>query len=194
MRVVCVFVQQVDVVVSPHVEVFVEVVSCANLDEFSQICIATFEGAFRVGHASQVFTFGLHVGDCWTQAKIELVLSNNFEVLRFVSKTSIAIRPGTGGVTGFSIGGCQVDVVGIVFQTQTPCFSFVAFAVSFLIQSTVSVAIRCDCTEAFAEIVTQRVAYAVTVRGFNVSTVVFALVLNAQAQGPSTRPKKLLLR
>jgi hypothetical protein len=48
-----VFVQQVDLVVSIHVEVFVEVVSGTHFDVFSQICIATAE-AF-----TQVFTFGL---------------------------------------------------------------------------------------------------------------------------------------
>src|SRR5690606_14677804 len=109
-RHVCVvFVQQVDVVVSPHVEVFVEVVSRANLNEFRQICIATAEAT----DGSQVFTFGLDVGDCRTQAEVELVLSNNFEVLGFVSKTSITARTSTGSVTGFSIGGCQVDVVSV---------------------------------------------------------------------------------
>ncbi len=34
--------------------------------------------------AVQVFTFRLQVSDGWTQTEVELVLSNNFEVLSFV--------------------------------------------------------------------------------------------------------------
>jgi hypothetical protein len=105
-------------VVNIDVHVFVEVVSRTHFDVFNQIIAAEPE----------VFTFSLNVADGRTQTEVELILSNGFEVLSFVSEPSAS-----GHVAGFAVvHDCQVDVVCVVFQPGCPCFSFVAFAVSFL--------------------------------------------------------------
>ena len=82
---VAVVVQQVDFVVNIGRHVFVEVVVSTNFYIFNQVSIAASVGRTVVGETVQALTFRLQVCDRWAQTEIELVLSNNFEVLSFVS-------------------------------------------------------------------------------------------------------------
>ncbi|STW80306.1 Uncharacterised protein [Klebsiella michiganensis] len=99
---------------------FVEVVGSAYINIFQQILVAV---------AFQILTFGLQVSHGRTQTEVELVLSNHFEVLRFVSKAQ-----GTGAscVVGLGVLSRQVDVVGVIFQTTGIGFSVIAAAQSQL--------------------------------------------------------------
>ena len=110
-----VVVQQVDFVVNIGGHVFVEVVGRANVNIFQDVLVAVA--------ALQILTFRLQVSHRRTQTEVELVLSNHFEVLRFVCKAQ-----GTGAscVVGLGVLRGQVDVVGVVFQTTGVGFSVVA--------------------------------------------------------------------
>src|SRR5690606_190374 len=67
-------------------------------------------------------------------------------------------------------------------STNSPCFRFLAFTVSGLQVSTVRVAVCADQAETFAEFITNRGTKTVTISGSNVGTIVFTLILQAQAQ------------
>lgn len=99
-------VQQVDFVVNIGGHVFVEVVGRANVNIFQDVLVAV---------AFQILTFRLQVSHGRTQTEVELVLSNHFEVLRFVSK---AQGTGAGRVVGLGVLSGQVDVVRVVFQDR----------------------------------------------------------------------------
>jgi hypothetical protein len=125
-----VFIQQVDFVINIGGHIFVEVVSRANINIFQQILIAEVGGV-----VADVLTFGLQVSNGWTQTEVELVLSNHFEVLRFVSKTegiccAAAVRGAkTGCVVGLGVLRCQIDVVCVIFQAAAVDVSTIAVTV-----------------------------------------------------------------
>lgn len=79
---ISVVVQLVELVRRIDVHVLVEVVPGTHFDVFNQIRIAAGEAAARL----QVFAFGLYVADGRTQAEVELILYNGFEVLGFASE------------------------------------------------------------------------------------------------------------
>ena len=94
-----IFINQVDFVIHVGGHVFVEVVSRTHINIFQQILIAvTFD----------VFTFRLQVSHGRTQAEVELVLSNHFEVLRFVSEAVSGSR--AAAVRGTETGCVKVTV------------------------------------------------------------------------------------
>lgn len=179
-----VLINQVDFVINVGGHVFVEVVSRANINIFQQILVAVA--------VFQVLTFRLQVRHGWTQTEVELILRNHFEVLRFVSPAQVAR---TGRVVSLSILCSQVDVVRVVFQTTGIGLCAIAFTVvarSVLVSSTFRTG---DCrtdSEAFAQIVGQRAAVAITVLTQRVTTVVglafaacaavFTLVLQREVQ------------
>ena len=121
-----IFINQVDFVIHVGGHVFVEVVSRTHINIFQQILIA---------EVFDVFAFRLQVSHGWTQAEVELVLSNHFEVLRFVSKAVsgswvAAVRgTKTGCVVGLRVLCCQIDVVGIVLQATRIDFCVIPFTV-----------------------------------------------------------------
>ncbi len=176
-----IFIQQVDFVINIGGHVFVEVVSRTHVNILQDILIAI---------VFDVFTFRLQVSHGWTQAEVELILSNHFEVLRFVSPALIA---NAGRVVSLSILCSQVDVVRVVFQTTGVGLCAIAFTVvarSVLVSSTFRTGdCRTEC-EAFAQIVSQRAAVAVTVLTQRVTTVVglaFAAWAAVFTPGTATR-------
>ena len=99
----------------------------------------------------QVFSFRLQVGNGRTQTEVELILCNYFEVLFLLA---IWLLPNS-HVLGFRIGGSQIDVVRIIFQTSCPYFSILTrciqavVTVDNLIISAVRFSIGCTYTESF---------------------------------------------
>ncbi len=182
-------VQQVDFVINVGRHVFVEVVGRTQVNVFQDILIAeTFD----------VLTFRLQVSNGRTQTEVELVLSNHFEVLRFVCITAnsvcIAITAETGRVVGLGVLSCQVNVVRVVFQTTGVGFSVITttFGQRVLIISTFGVAVSETSADAVPDVIsygsTETVAVlfqsATTVVGcaFAANAAVFTLVLQSKVQ------------
>lgn len=140
-------VQQVDFVVNIGGHVFVEVVGRANVNIFQDVLVAV---------AFQILTFRLQVSHGRTQTEVELVLSNHFEVLRFVSK---AQGTGAGRVVGLGVLSGQVDVVRVVFQTAGVGFSVVATTqcqLAVLVAKTFGVRVCETSADAIIDVIGQR--------------------------------------
>ena len=73
-----------------------------------------------VAWVSHVLALGVYPCQGWTQAEVELVLSNRFEVLGLICDTIITVWC---HIAGFSIHHRQIDAIGIVFGTDGPRFS-----------------------------------------------------------------------
>src|SRR5690606_27117125 len=159
-------------------------VSRANINIFHDVFVAVT--------TTQVFTFGLQVSHGRTQTEVELVLRNHFEVLRFVSPTQGARAS---CVVGLGVLCGQIDVVGVIFQTTGVGFSAIAvtnISNAVLVVGTFGTGDCTTQTKAFAQIVSDRTAYAVAVLTQRFTTVVgltftgwatvFTLVLNSKVQ------------
>ena len=169
---VIVVIQLVEFIRSVDVHVFVEVVPGTHFDVFNQVSIAAGEASAR----AQVFTFSLYVADGRTQAEVELILNNGFEVLSFVSEVvAFVFRR---HVVSLRVHDRSIDVVRVILSGGCPCFSFFALTVSFLIAATVGVRIACRQRNAVVKRVGCRGAEAVAVLFLNITarSVVFTLV------------------
>jgi hypothetical protein len=193
-----VVIEQVDFVIHVGGHVFVKIVGRANIDVFNQILVA---------EVFDVFTFGLQVSDGWTQAKVELILSHNFEVLRLVCKTvnvgTVVRGTETGCIVGLRVLCREVNVVRVVFHTTAVYFCAVAFTVyasRILVSGTTGGGHCTTYAEAFAQIVSQGCAIAVTVlvqqaaaAGVFTYAAVFTLILQSKVQAVN-QTKEVLLR
>lgn len=168
-------VQQVDFVVNIGGHVFVEVVGRANVNIFQDVLVAV---------AFQILTFRLQVSHGRTQTEVELVLSNHFEVLRFVSK---AQGTGAGRVVGLGVLSGQVDVVRVVFQTAGVGFSVVATTqcqLAVLVAKTFGVRVCETSADAIIDVIGQRSTVTVAV----LFKAVRPLLVGDRAPSPLTLP------
>ncbi len=123
----------------------------------------------------QVFTAGLQVRQRRTQAEIELVLRHDFNVLRFVGDAvAVAIRR---HVAGFGIGGGEIDIVSVIFQTGSPRIGAIAArddriatAIVDLFCGTIGAGVSGGRAKAHAEIVSGGQTEAVAVLGLDTVT------------------------
>lgn len=122
------------------------------------------------------------------QIEVELILSNCFEVLGFICDKCIicCIFIKGGYVQCFGVGGCQVDVVCIIFQISSLDFSVFICSIQvvccfYLVVSMVRFCIGCIYVKIFVFICCGQIEI-VVVRFVCVVMVVFVLVLCGEVQ------------